>query len=97
MHEPDNYKGIINCSGGGATVRDVKIEFHIHIDLGGSYEQSVAKMSELQGSNGRRQLLNDQEWRDSVLVSALRYLLKRATSSRALSSGDETIAVEKES
>lgn len=92
MYEPDSYRGIINCVGGGATVQDVKIEFHIHIGQGGSYEQSTTKVSELQEDNGKHQLLNDQQWCNSVFVSALRYLLERTTAGRAIPGGDEAIA-----
>lgn len=84
---------LIHCSGGGATVQNVniKIELHIHVVQGGRYEQPFAKVSKLQGINGKHKLLNDQKWRDSVLVSTLRYLLERATSSRALSDDDKAI------
>ena len=92
MREPDSYKGIINCVGGGATVQDVRIEFHIHIGQGGSCEQSITKMSELQGANGKHQLLNDQQWCNSILVSALRYLLERPAIGHALPSSAGAIA-----
>ena len=84
---------LINCSGGGAKVENVriKIELHVHIVEGGRYEQPFAKVSKLQGINGKHQLLDDQKWSNSVLVSTLRYLLERATSSRALSGDDEAI------
>ena len=84
---------LIHCSGGGAKVQNVKIkiELHIHVVEGGRYEQPFAKVSKLQRINGKHQLLNDQKWSNSVLVSTLRYLLERATSSYALSGGDEAI------